>query len=126
MINQPSIVDILGCTVYVSSNQQLIQFLLFLKLIFLLKWIIRFQAHIQTVEDEMKLCMKYDHNIAGNTRVILLIADKSDIQTETHFHEHLDLLQAYFFQYNPDKVLEFKSGKWVRKISKSFNLLILK
>ena len=45
----------------------------------------------------MKFCMKYDHNIAGNTRVILLIADKTDIQTETHFHEHVDLLQAFFF-----------------------------
>ena len=59
-------------------------------------------THSNSRDDEMKFCMKYDHNIAGNTRVVLLIADKSDIQTETRFHENLDLLQAYFFQYNPD------------------------
>jgi len=91
MITRPSIVNLLGYTVYLSSNQQLIPFLLFLKLIFLLNQISSTHSNGRRRNDVF-YCMFHDHNITSHTRVVLLmIADKSYKQTEANVHEHLDL-----------------------------------
>lgn len=77
MITRPSIVNLLAYTVYLSSNQQLIPFLLFLKLIFLLNQISSTHSNGRRCNDVFYR-MFHDHNITNHTRVVLLmIADKS-------------------------------------------------
>ena len=71
--------------------------------------------------------MYHGHNIASHTRVILLIAVKFYIQTESNLHEHLSLLQAYLLIIIQIEYWKFKvEKKWLGMISKSSNLLILK